>query len=1199
MIPFRIRDTGEVGRMGKSNSDGVVALVQDLIEDGNAARGEGRSTVILLESVDGTLGSDLTGLSNAVTRVVCASSCGGEPGRLADVLDLESSSSRTIVIEEAQSADATSLGRLERIMKSEGPGSVVVLAFRTNTADATWDPDDLVARLDGSVRIERLKTSEAIPDVDITHLPPESLDLLAACSLTTGWLPVSVAARAAGRSEEEILRLGEFLVGEGLIQQGRGGFSSTAAGTRAIAVQEARVGNVAARLADALDPNTTGPGRLGQLRLEAGQPGLAFPLLLEAARSAAASQANSEAHRMSESALRSAAEIGHAGDPGDLASLHLISARFLRSAGRTDAARAHAERAVELCTPDQLSEALYLAAAIADDSQQPQRAEYLIAMAELSAFDGPPSELARMLAFQARTLSRLGFPAEADATLTKAEGIATRSGAESADFTVGLNRAWVHFDRGEMSWAEKEFNRLRDHAELIEGRDSLADKEAWRARSLFPSGHPDEGLEAIATAEALSAETGVEAPLFLTDLAVAEGATLYGRTTEALQAAERALDLVTRQLPAWENMALVTRARVHLAAGDVGLARADLAAAFETTPPGADGWRWRTRCLALTIEAQALAGETWSDIDLEDLADQLLQAKLYGWAAETLCALTERGGADSAASDAISIALYAGQPIMAARAVHAAGKWDSDEAASVILAIHAIDKRVPHDWREDWSKQPHIRAALDMPTPVEDPDREAAVRAMSASLAAAGLSADSPLSPAQRRSSGLVIQRRPSRRRRGLLAIAAGLGVVALAAGTAWAVSQVTGGSTATENSISVEEGSVPSVTAAPSSLEETQIAIPADVDIFFGTSVYRGSYERTGLVDAVGPREVDGYYWRFETAGPIEAGPITFGSSVYVGTTEGTFYNLDQTTGSEIWTMPPDGRIAAAPGLGQGEMEENQSPMMLVVVDDNGVVRGQDAAVANGVQWSTQLGERIRSSPVVDNGRVFVATNDGFVYGLDLISGDEIWRFPAEGEGLGPISADLSFHSGILYVGSESSILHLIDVSSDIPTPVCEFDALAPIVTSPIITDEAVYVGTTGQNIWALPVGACSGIVPNRLPFYVADTPVRVPPAIIGDTMYLPAGRYLYSIHLPSNEHQWPASQVTADSPISSPPVVAADVVYVASEDGVVRAVDATSGETLWTWETDLHVRAAPAVANGVVFVAGGDGFVYALGPG
>ncbi|HEX6286537.1 MAG TPA: PQQ-binding-like beta-propeller repeat protein, partial [Acidimicrobiia bacterium] len=380
--------------------------------------------------------------------------------------------------------------------------------------------------------------------------------------------------------------------------------------------------------------------------------------------------------------------------------------------------------------------------------------------------------------------------------------------------------------------------------------------------------------------------------------------------------------------------------------------------------------------------------------------------------------------------------------------------------------------------------------------------------------------------------------------------------------------------------------------------LEETEIPLPDGVDFFFGTSVYRGTYERTGIVDATAPREVNGYYWRYETAGPIEAAPVVFGTSVYVGTTEGTFFALDQTTGNEIWTMPPEGRIGAAPALGEGEMAENQAPMMIVVVDDDGAVRGHDAAVSTGVQWTTRLDSRIRSSPVIVEGRVYLATDEGFVHALDLISGDEIWRFPSDGADLGTISADLAFHNGILYVATEEGFLHLIDVAGDTPSEVCQFDAFDPIVTNPIVTEDVTYVATMGQNIWPLPTGACDGNVPGRLPTYVADTPVRVGPAIVGDTIYMPGGRYLYSIDLTSGEHLWEPSKVTAEAPISTPPVVTADTVYVASEDGVVRAVDAISGETLWQWQTGLHVRAAPAVVDGVVFIAAGDGYVYAVGP-
>jgi outer membrane protein assembly factor BamB len=47
---------------------------------------------------------------------------------------------------------------------------------------------------------------------------------------------------------------------------------------------------------------------------------------------------------------------------------------------------------------------------------------------------------------------------------------------------------------------------------------------------------------------------------------------------------------------------------------------------------------------------------------------------------------------------------------------------------------------------------------------------------------------------------------------------------------------------------------------------------------------------------------------------------------------------------------------------------------------------------------------------------------------------------------------------------------------------------------------------------------------------------------------------------------------------------------------DGVVRSVDAGSGDAFWTFETATLIRGTPAVSEGLVFVGGGDGIVYAL---
>lgn len=1170
--------------------------IDDLIESALGKSDGGESVLVLVESPDGllgTLGERLIGDRRVHSRIVCASSCQADSGGLADLIQPDDADAGAIVVENAQWADPTSLGRIQRVLGASQGARLVILAHQPMPGVEAWGLDQLVRAVRKSghvVTIESGETSEPSTDVELGET---ATDLTAACSLSTRPVSVPDLAKVLDLPEADVLRIGHELASAGLLTEVRGGFTATTAGVSAISGQEARLGRMAGLLADALEGSTASPGLVGNLRFEAGQFASALPVLTAAAIAADDHHATGEAFRLASRAIESADQTG-VSDSADLSTMHLLCGRFLRSAGRTEWAAEHAEKAISLASGSSRLSSLHLAAMLADDSQRPQDAEHLVAIAEWEAIhSGDTSTLARLLAFRARVLNRIGFAVEADDVLAKADALISDSTDEQLRFDVATNRAWIHFDRGEMGRAEIEFTHLRDQAERLEGWASLADKEAWRARALFPSGHPKEAQEAIASAVEIAETESLEAPLFLTDLALAEGSIAYGRHGDALAASERALDLVERQLPAWRNMVLATRARAHLAAGDLEAARTDLELALEHTPVGANGWRWRTRCRALLAETRAA-----SDAEAEDLADLLLQSKLYGWAAEALCAIAETSRSQTAAKVGMTVALNAGLPMVAARAAHAGDLWADPDVAPVILALHAVDRRIPDEWRSEWEGLAHVSAALAAPAPSEDPDMGKVAARLDETLLATGLSRETTiLSPSQRRSSGLVLGGGRGRARGRLWMAAAALGVVVLAAGTAFGVAQM-----------GREEPEVPPAAAASEtqnpptttelSLEETQIPVPDDIDFFFGTSVHRGAYNRAGVLDVAGPREVNGYYWRFETAGPIEATPVVFGTTVYVGTTEGTFFALDQTTGDEIWTMPPEGRIGAAPGLGQGEMEENQSPMMVVVVDDDGAVRGHDAAVATGVQWTTRLGTRIRSSPVVIDGVVYVATDDGFVHALDLIDGSELWRYPSEAPGLGTISADLTFHEGILYVGTEAGILHMVDVTGESPALICEYDAFDAIVTNPIVADGVVYVATMGQNIWPIPAGSCDGTVPNRLPAYVADTPVRVGPAIVGDTMYMPGGRYLYSIDLTSGEHLWPAATVTAERPISTPPVVAGDTVYISSEDGVVRAVDAKTGETLWQWQTGLHVRATPVVVNGAVFIAAGDGYVYALGP-
>ena len=1167
----------------------------------------GDSTVVMVESGGGSASAVTDSfLSSAATssRVVCASACRAAVGGVARDLDLDSFEGGIMVLEDAQWADPTSLGHLQRVIR-EGPHPYfIVIAHRSTSGVDGWWLDRLATTARTHATLLELQTGlsgDERPEVTLTS---QELDFVVATSLIATPLSVSIASDLLQLDENEVFDVGDGLVNRGLLGQARAGYISVA--DVIPDVGEARVGRIAGKLADAIADSGGDDSVVGSLRVAAGQHDEAYPLLIGAARSASTRHAAGEAFHLAEAAIGAADET-RTQDPQSVGEMHLICARFLRTAGRTELASSHIEAAGgHLQGPDRV-EAIRLAAMVADDGQHPQVAERLTATAEWEASRlDDPTLLGSLLSFRARTLSRIGFADEADASLAKSRALLDHENDSVELFLAKVSEAWIHFDRGEAGIAEAAFTRLRDEAGELEGDASVADKEAWRARALFAAGRPTEALEAVRRAQDLASLEEVEAPLFLAQLALTEGNLALGRYEEALESSEGVLDLTELQLPAWENMARSLKANAYLRLGRHAEALEEIDRALEVTPEGADGWRWRIRCQALKMEIAAAGGGRWPENEAEDLADLMLHSRFYGWAAELLTAIAVYGKRKTSASEAMAIAAHAGLPMTAARAAEAGALWGEPSAAHVILGISAIGKRIPPEWEDTWKSLPHVKSGLSAPEPEDDEAFEAATAAMGEALQRAGLAAGAGtvLSPAQRRSKGLV--HRP-RRIHPLRLIAATLGIVIVAGATAFGVSQLTASDPIPEAGATTLPIATETTVPEPLALEDTQIAVAgasdtesAKDDFLSGVSEHRGGFARTGVVDVQGPREVNGFYWKFETASAFQTGPVAYGSYVYAGSTEGTFYALDQSDARRQWTLTPQGRISTAPAMGRTDIGEGADPMRMVVVDDDGVVQGHDATSDQGSPWSTELGARIRSSPVVVDGVAIVATTEGYLHGLTLFEGDLLWRYPEGEEGLGSVTADLAYDNGILYVATEEGALHVFDIGSGIPEPVCEYDANSGIV-GPIIASEVVYVPTHDNAVWTLPAGECAGSGPGRQPVYATEYSIDVAPAVAGDVMYLPQGRYLYAMDMATGQAVWENGSVATPSgfPISSPPVVAGDVVYFASQEGVVYAIDAMTGEELWTWRTARDVRGAVAVVSDAVFISSGDGFVYAVGSG
>lgn len=153
---------------------------------------------------------------------------------------------------------------------------------------------------------------------------------------------------------------------------------------------------------------------------------------------------------------------------------------------------------------------------------------------------------------------------------------------------------------------------------------------------------------------------------------------------------------------------------------------------------------------------------------------------------------------------------------------------------------------------------------------------------------------------------------------------------------------------------------------------------------------------------------------------------------------------------------------------------------------------------------------------------------------------------------------------------------------------PVWEAQVGGEMWSSPALLGGVVVVGdvdgtvhgldaATGAQLWTAPIGA----------------PVRATPLVVGDTAYVMSdGGAVYAVDAMGTE-VWSAdvgpgtkSRTTWDQ-YGARPAAGDGVIFAATASGVVAALDATTGDQVWSRELDSGVQSDLAVSDGLVQVS------------
>jgi outer membrane protein assembly factor BamB len=253
-----------------------------------------------------------------------------------------------------------------------------------------------------------------------------------------------------------------------------------------------------------------------------------------------------------------------------------------------------------------------------------------------------------------------------------------------------------------------------------------------------------------------------------------------------------------------------------------------------------------------------------------------------------------------------------------------------------------------------------------------------------------------------------------------------------------------------------------------------------------------------------------------------------------------------------------------------------------------------------NQTMWTYQTGGAIYSSPAVVNDKVYVGSDDGYVYALNATTttpnGVLIWRYKTGGA----VRSSPTVVDGQVFIGSDDGCIYSLNATNG--ELIWKYNTGSPVRSSPAVSNEKIIFGSNDGYVYALDRFYLVNGTPYLIWKYFTGDAVHSSPAINDGRVFIGGCGVVYCLNENTTDSngeliwKYEFTEESHQKIIDASPSIHNGRVFISSHAYPSRlySLNASTGSVLWIWDPvleyvpyymDLFISSA-TVAYGRVFV-------------